>query len=75
MAIIFGDEVASGKHAKDGVTPVGLGNEADMEEFEEGVGNDVDSVGHGRRSGDQAQSMSISQGSRGKEKGQTLNLR
>ena len=54
MAIVFGDEVASGKHAKDGVTPAGLENEADMEEFEEGVGNDIDSAGHARMSGDQA---------------------
>jgi len=68
MAIVFGDEVATGKHAKDGVSPVGLGNEADVEEFEEGVGADVDSVGQGRRSGEQAQSMSISQGSRGRGK-------
>jgi len=68
MAIVFGDEVATGKRAKDGRGPGGLGNEADVEEFDEGDGNDVDSVGQGRRSGDQAQSMSISQGSRGRGK-------
>ena len=69
MAIVFGDEVATGKRAKDGRVPGGLGNEADVDEFvDEGDGNDVDSLNQGRRSGDQAQSMSISQGSRGKGK-------
>jgi len=66
MATIFGDEVASGKHAK--YDSAGLGNEPATEDFEVGAAYDIESTAQAGRSGDQDQSMSISQGTRGKGK-------
>ena len=58
LAIIFGDEVATGKFAKDDTQSLGV--DKDAEDFDGGANFDFGTPSEGRRSMDQAQTMYVS---------------